>query len=473
MKLADIHSVYFVGIGGIGMSALARWFHAQGCEVAGYDTTRGPITGRLEALGIPVTYSDQPENLQPAFTKAGKDVLVVYTPAVPESLGLLQYFRKNEFTVLKRAAVLGVISKNYYTLAVAGTHGKTSTSSMLAHILTHAGKSCMAFLGGISKNYQSNFVHYEAEGKPMLVAEADEFDRSFLQLEPNITIVTSVDPDHLDIYGDFENMKATFAEFANLMEDDGHLVIQEQASELLNHRLNVKAVTYGISEGEAQARNIRVEHDKGMARFVFDLHYNKGIIPNIALTAPGRFNVLNACAAALAALEAGVEGTAIRKALNNYEGVWRRFEYIVQPEAPEQGIYIDDYAHHPTEIAAVIDAIRHLYPTRKLTAVFQPHLYSRTRDFAEGFARELSKVDELYLLPVYPAREQPIEGVDSSMLLNRVTLSNRRLLSKKDFLEAMRTSNQLDVLLSIGAGDIDRLVPELKEIVEEKNKQKT
>ncbi len=473
MKLADIHSVYFVGIGGIGMSALARWFHAQGCEVAGYDATRGPITGQLEKLGVPVTYSDKPENLQSAFTKAGKDILVVYTPAVPESLGLLQYFQKNEFTVLKRAAVLGLISRNYYTLAVAGTHGKTSTSSMLAHILTHAGKSCIAFLGGISKNYQSNFVHFEAGGLPMLVAEADEFDRSFLQLEPNITILTSVDPDHLDIYGDFDTMKATFAEFANLMAEDGYLVIHEQASRTLNHRLNVEAVTYGISVGRAQAQNIRVEYEKGMARFVFDLHHEQGIITNIALAAPGKFNVLNACAAALAALKAGVEGAAIRKALNDYKGVWRRFEYIVQPGVPEHCIYIDDYAHHPTEIAAVIEAIRHLYPNRKVTAVFQPHLYSRTRDFAEGFAAELSRVDELYLLPVYPAREQPIEGVGSSVLLNRVTLGNKQLLSKEDFLEAMRGSNQLDVLLSIGAGDIDRLVPELKKIVEEKNKQKT
>lgn len=448
MELEAIKKVYFVGIGGIGMSAIARYFKKRGCLVCGYDKMRTLLTSALEEEGMPVTYTDASSSLPDAFLSPSADTLVVFTPAIPKNSPLLDYFSSKGFDLKKRSEVLGIISKGQFCIAVAGTHGKTTTSSIIAHLLTATGYGCTAFLGGIATNYQSNFLIGDND---VVVVEADEYDRSFLTLHPDVAVITSMDPDHLDIYGDAAQLTASFRLFAGQLKEKGKL--------FLKHGLPVeKGISYSVAEDSVvKAENIRVVGSD----FVFD--YSDGVqeITDIHLMLPGRHNVENATVAIAVALSLGIDKELIKKSVASFKGVKRRFEYIVKEK---KHIYIDDYAHHPEELRACFDAVRQLYPEQKLTVIFQPHLFTRTRDFADDFAAVLSTADELLLLDIYPARELPVAGIDSAFLLNKVTLENSMVLTKKAVLEKIKTEKPA-LLLTVGAGDIDTLIAPLKEIL--------
>ncbi|MBB6497890.1 UDP-N-acetylmuramate--L-alanine ligase [Pedobacter cryoconitis] len=448
MELELIKRVYFIGAGGIGMSALARYFKKRGCLVGGYDKTRTVLTTTLEAEGILISYADELSTLPAGFEVHAEDTLIVYTPAIPADSVLLNYFRNNGFNLQKRSQVLGIISKGQFCIAVAGTHGKTTTSSIIAHILTNTGYGCTAFLGGITTNYQSNFLLGDNN---VVVVEADEYDRSFLTLHPDIAVITSMDADHLDIYGDAAHLQESFHLFARQQKDGGTLFFKEGLP-----------ITEGISYGAGtdavvQALNIRVEE----GNFVFDYQDDQVNISNIALMLPGKHNVENTTVAIAAALKLGIDPEQIKIAIAAFKGVKRRFEYIVRED---KHIYIDDYAHHPEELRACFDAVRQLYPDKKMTVVFQPHLFSRTRDFADGFAEVLSTVDELLLLDIYPARELPMEGIDAAFLLNKITLKNSNVYKKEDVLTHIQQI-QPELLITVGAGDIDTLIQPLKNIL--------
>ena len=437
MKLNDIKKVYFIGIGGIGMSALARYFNGRGAEVHGYDKTETLLTKKLVEEGMQIHYAEEVSQVPD-----GVD-LVVYTPAVPASHKELVFFRASGIPVKKRAEVLGIISRGMKTVAVAGTHGKTTTSSILAYLLRCGGIDCTAFLGGIAMNFGSNFVEGHSD---WVVVEADEFDRSFLHLSPNIAVILSMDADHLDIYGDRETLLETgFRAFAAKVEKGGRLYVHYRWLEELGDW--PFAESYGIGQGTYRSENVRVED----GYFTFDYRSPSHHIDGLQLALPGRHNVENATAALSVALQLGVEEAAIREGLRSFRGIRRRFEILYRSEGRA---YIDDYAHHPSELAAAIGAARELFPGKRITGIFQPHLYSRTRDFADGFAEALDQLDEILLVEIYPARELPIEGVESRLLLSKMKKREKRLASKAGLLEEVEKSHP-EVLLTLGAGDID------------------
>jgi len=435
VNLKNIHSVYFIGIGGIGMSALARYFKANGKNVAGYDKTASQITGSLEELGIEIHFEDAVGNINSAFLDQQK-TLVIYTPAIPENHKEYTYLKENNYIILKRAEILGKITENTFCLAVAGTHGKTTTSSILGHIMQPT--KATSFLGGIAENYNSNLILGEDE---ISVVEADEFDRSFLQLSPNIACITSMDADHLDIYGSHAELITSFNDFSTRVS--GKMIVAKG--------LPINGLTYGIEENaDYRAFNLKIEKGK----YIFDVQTPKEMIENIELSLPGKHNVMNAMAALALANEYGVSLKEIKQQIKTFKGVQRRFSYKMNTEIL---VLIDDYAHHPTEINAVENSVREMYPNEKVLAVFQPHLYSRTRDFIDDFATELSKFDELLLLDIYPARELPIEGVNSSWLLNKIELDTKKLVSKENLIKDIKNSDA-KVIVMLGAGDIGMLI---------------
>ncbi len=446
--LETYNNIYFLGIGGIGMSALARYFKMKGLSVSGYDKTPSPLTDELQKEGIDVHFEDLGSNIPAGFLDA-ETTLVVYTPAV-KKLGELDFFRSNDFDLMKRAEVLGLITRSSKGLGVAGTHGKTTTSTMLTHILTESHLKCNAFLGGISANFNSNFV--SSGTSEYTVIEADEFDRSFLQLSPYASIITSTDADHLDIYGDASEFLVGFQAYANQINPNGILIMRKG----LSLTSSAPILTYAIDEAaDFTGKNLRAEN----GIFYMDVKARETEWLNVELGLPGIHNAENALACIALCECLGLSETEIRFGLKTFKGVKRRFEYQVRTE---KMVYIDDYAHHPTEIKALVDSVRLLYPDQKVTGVFQPHLFSRTRDFMEGFAAELSKLDELILLPIYPAREEPMEGITSEALLEMCTIKDKKVLLPADAVALLGERTE-GVILTIGAGDIDRIVQSLKE----------
>lgn len=453
MNLKSLHSVHFLGIGGIGMSALARWFNHIGVKVSGYDRTPSPLTAELEAEGMLISYEDKMDTVPESVLGDITNTLIVWTPAMPKDSIQLNYFRDHGFHLKKRAEVLGMITSGMPTIAVAGTHGKTTTSSMVAHLLKSGGKNIAAFLGGLTQNYNNNLIlHDEEGGEATVVVEADEFDRSFLHLHPNVAVVTSADPDHLDIYGDDTNMMEGFRAFIGLLPENGQLYIHYKAFEKLglSETNPWKTRIYGRDKGEVRAENIVALP----AAFHFDYVSSTVKIEGLELKMPGFHNVENALAAISIALDYGLTASEIRRGLSSYKGVKRRFEIWIQEE---DRVFIDDYAHHPEEIRAFLSSVKAMYPDKKLTAIFQPHLFTRTRDFAKGFSESLSLADEVILLDIYPARELPIEGVKASMLLEDIKSPQKSLKTKEGLLDYLKET-KIEVLVTIGAGDIDRLV---------------
>jgi UDP-N-acetylmuramate--alanine ligase len=458
LNLKDIANVYFLGIGGIGMSALARWFHINGCLVAGYDRTPTTLTSQLLNEGIAVHFDDGIEYIPPPFRHNSPDTLIVYTPAVPKDHQEYNYFLNNEFNIKKRSQVLGWLTQNLYTIAVAGTHGKTTTSSMIAHILKSAGKNVTAFLGGITQNYGTNLLLNDPHNTepPLVVVEADEYDRSFLTLFPDIAVVNSVDADHLDIYGDQASVQDSYNEFVNQIKPRGKLFMKAGLPLQKPADSSVQVFDFSASAQAAfRAENIHIAN----ASFTFDFAGADIKITGIELQIPGFHNVENATVAMAVTLNAGVSAEQAKNGISSYKGVKRRFEYIIKNPYL---VYIDDYAHHPAEIEAVLTSVRALYPSKKITAVFQPHLYTRTRDFAQGFSDSLSLADQVILLDIYPARELPLPGINSQMLLNGITSAQKTVCSKHKLLEELNNSG-MDVLVTLGAGDIDALVQPIQE----------
>ena len=442
-------NVYFIGIGGIGMSAIARYYHFKGFRVSGYDKTPSELTAKLLEEGIGVHYSDDISYIP----KDVEDTLVVYTPAIPEDLGELRYVREKGYRVIKRSRMLGEIAEGQRCLAVAGTHGKTTTSTLVAHILTESGKGCTAFLGGISRNYNTNTL---ISHNPTVVAEADEFDRSFLQLHPEIAVITAMDADHLDIYGDLAHVQEAFRAFASQVSAD---VIIKKGLPITAADTKARILTYHPEDVTADFHPEQVRVEAG--HFIYDLHFPGGILRDVRVGTLGRVNMENSIAAAAIALLYGIRPEAVRQAIGSFEGAKRRLE--VHLNTPSKA-YIDDYAHHPEELSKAIASIRDVFPGRKLTAVFQPHLYTRTRDFAEDFATALSAVDKLILLDIYPARELPIPGVTSKIIFDRVTAPEKTLIRREELMDTLEKED-LDVLVTFGAGDIDRFTGAITEML--------
>jgi UDP-N-acetylmuramate--alanine ligase len=450
MELSNIKRVYLIGIGGIGMSGLARYFHHLGCVVCGYDKTTTDLTNDLRNEGLPIIFDDNDDWIPMSFHSPDTGTLIIYTPAIPKDSKILNFFINKGFELFKRSQVLGIISKGMFTVAVAGTHGKTTTSTMIAHILKDSGKDCSAFLGGISSNYHTNVLYGKNN---IVVVEADEYDRSFLTLHPDIAIITSMDADHLDIYGDHSHLTDSFKLFASQIKPGG-VLIHKKGLDLET------GFTYAVeTEADASASNIRIKNGD----FYFDFKNENTAITDIKLGIAGMHNIENATAAIEATLLLHVSADAIKSALGSFAGVKRRFEYIIKND---QHIYIDDYAHHPEELKACIRSVKKLYPGKKLTTIFQPHLYTRTRDFADGFAEALDLVDELIILDIYPARELPIEGVNADMILSRMKMWNKRRCGKQETIEVIRNEKPA-LLLTVGAGDIDQLVQPLKQALQD------
>ncbi|MBJ2173681.1 UDP-N-acetylmuramate--L-alanine ligase [Aureibaculum sp. A20] len=440
MDLKNIHNIYFIGIGGIGMSALARYFNANNFFVSGYDKTPSPVTKGLNELGISIHFEDDIKAIpKQIFDK--KDTVIVYTPAIPKDHTEFNYFKDKGYTIYKRSEILGAITKNTFCFGVAGTHGKTTTSTILGHILHEAKLNATSFLGGIAVNYNSNLI---LGGDKISVVEADEFDRSFLQLSPNFACITSMDADHLDIYGEEAALTQSFNDFANLVSDK--LFIRKG--------LPIEGITYGIEEGaDYDAKNIKIEN----GTYIFDVQTPTELYKNIEINIPGRHNVLNTVVALAMADSYGVPLATIAEALKSFKGIKRRFNYKIKTD---NLVLIDDYAHHPTEINAVADAVRELFPSDKILAVFQPHLFTRTRDFIDDFATSLSKFDELILLDIYPAREKPIEGVTSEWLLGKIDTQKKQISLKEEVIKKIKASDA-KIIVMIGAGDIGVLVEEV------------
>ncbi len=440
--------VYFLGIGGIGMSALARWFHSRGASVYGYDAFATPLTRQLEKEGMHIHYEADVSFIPEKVDR------VVFTPAVPQENPEFRYFREKGMKMEKRAEVLGSVSSGLYTLAIAGTHGKTSITAMVAHILREAGVPIVAFIGGIAKNFGTNFV---LDANPQcMVVEADEFDHSLLTLHPDVAVVTSEDADHLDVYAGLEELRRTFVKFIRLLPPKGMLVHHVKLKNFEEEQVN--RITYGLLEGaELTAENISIED----GRFCFDILYKGNVLTNLKMQVPGEHYVENALAAVGVALQMGIKAPVIKRALDDFQGVVRRFDYRIK--TPER-IYIDDYAHHPEEIRVTLKAARRLYPEKKMTVVFQPHLYSRTRDFAGDFARVLGQADQLVLLDIYPARERPIPGVTSALIADKVKGTQKQLMSKAE-LPAFLKQEKPELLLTLGAGDIGLMVKEIEKIL--------
>lgn len=442
MNSNQIHNVYFIGIGGIGMSALARYFQNIGKKVAGYDKTPTRLTDELIASGMSIHFEDAIREIPSDFYV--ENTLVVVTPAVPVTHSEWNFFVERNYTIKKRSEVLGLITKDTFCFAVAGTHGKTTTSSILGHILFQSGLDVTAFLGGIVENYQSNLI---GSGKSITVVEADEFDRSFLHLHPNIACVTSMDADHLDIYGDVTAIEDSFREFADKVEDKSLLFVPKG--------LPLEGVQIAINEEAAfSVQDIKIVDSV----YLFSIQTPKELVTNVAFSLPGHHNLMNALMAFAMAYTYGVSVDLIKKALADFKGVQRRFSYQIKSE---KLVYIDDYAHHPTEINAVNQAVRELYPNKKILAIFQPHLFSRTQDFADDFATSLSRFDELLLLDIYPARELPIEGVTSTWLLSKIDNQNKKLTTQANLISDILASDS-QVIVTIGAGDIGEWVPSIK-----------
>lgn len=443
-------NIYFIGIGGIGMSAIARYYKFKGCNVSGYDKTESELTGELIAEGIGVHYEDNTDFIP----KDVENTLVVYTPAIPHDLKELLYVQEHGYTLLKRSKTLGEIAKGQRCLAVAGTHGKTTTSTLLAHIFTDSKVGCSAFLGGISKNYDTNLL---VSHNPTIVAEADEFDRSFLQLFPEIAVITAMDADHLDIYGDLKHVHEAFQAFAGQVSGT---VITKLGLDITPNHTKARIMRYSYNDPRADfyADNLRKDE---CGYFTFNLKYPDGVIKDCRVGVPGWVNVENAVAASAIALVYGIDPEAIRHALGTFLGVKRRFDiHVNRPGCA----YIDDYAHHPNEISTAISSMRDIFPGRRLTAIFQPHLYTRTRDFADEFAKALSAVDKLILLDIYPAREEPIPGVSSRLIFDKVTAPEKVLL-KKEMLMKYLEDEKIDTLITFGAGNIDRFIPQITEML--------
>jgi len=444
LNLEKIHKVYFVGIGGIGMSALARYFHEIGKQVAGYDKTPTKITDDLIQLGIAVHFEDSIDLIASEFKKS-EDTLVVYTPAVQSTHSELQYFVVNKFTIQKRAEVLGLITKNTFCFAVAGTHGKTTTSSILGHLLKICDADMTAFLGGITENYHSNLI---LNGSEISVVEADEFDRSFLQLSPDVACITSMDADHLDIYGQAEELEKSFVDFSEKLSNKKKLFVK--------NGLPLQGITYGIND-DADYSIQDFEIIDGVYRF--SIKTPKELLSGVKFSLPGQHNLSNALVAFAMAYDNGFDASKLIEGLASFKGVERRFTYQIKTN---DLVYIDDYAHHPTEINAVYQAVTEMYPNDKVMIIFQPHLFSRTQDFAVDFGKSLSRFDEVRLLDIYPARELPIEGVTSEWLLGKITSENKKLITKKDIVSEIKNSDA-KIILTIGAGDIGAEVKRIKE----------
>lgn len=446
-------NVYFIGIGGIGMSAIARYFKFKGLNVSGYDKTESELTDTLQNQGIDVHYEDNVDFIP----KDVENTLVVYTPAIPHDMGELVYVQEHGYKVLKRSKILGEITDGERCLAVAGTHGKTTTSTLTAHILTESGEGCSAFLGGISKNYGTNLLMSHSNA---VVAEADEFDRSFLQLHPEIAVITAIDADHLDIYGDISHVLEAFKAFASQVHGT---VITKLGLDITAEDTKAKILRYHYNDSRADfyARN---PHPDNLGYFSFDLVYPGGVIENVKCGTPGWVNVENSVAAAAICLTYGVNPEAIRHAIGTFQGVKRRLDIHLNTEKIS---YIDDYAHHPKELATAISSMRDIFPGRRLTAIFQPHLYTRTRDFAEGFAEALSKVDKLILLDIYPAREEPIPGVTSEIIYDKVTAPEKVLLKKEELMGYLE-KEPVDVLVTFGAGNIDRFIEPIEDMLKKR-----
>ena len=459
MELNQLHKIYFIGIGGIGMSALARYFIGLGMEVHGYDRTETELTRALADEGMIIHYSDNV-----SFIPDGVD-LVIFTPAIPSGHTELNYFQQRNFPILKRSEVLGLISRGMKCIGVAGTHGKTTTSCLVTHILRVGGVDATAFLGGISLSIGSNFVQGQSD---WVIVEADEYDRSFLRLSPDIAIINSMDPDHLDIYGDEKNFRQAFRDFTRKVKMGGQVFKKQGLILRGDKNADVAWSTYGLTKGDYRAVNLRVEN----GFFVFDYKSPKGNISDIKTTLPGQHNVENATAAIAVAQQLGVESAKIKEALATFKGIKRRFQFIYQNEN-QQVTFIDDYAHHPTELIAAILAARTLYPNRRLIGIFQPHLFSRTNDFQDGFAAALDLLDETILLDIYPARELPVAGVTSEILFNKMKNIHKTLTTKPELMILLRrlfSAKNLEntTILTLGAGDIDTFVEPISELLNDK-----
>ena len=439
-------NIYFIGIGGIGMSAIARYYHRKGFKVSGYDKTPSPLTEALEKEGIEVHYEDNIDFVP----KDIDSTLVVYTPAIPKDMGELVYVQENGYRVIKRSRTLGEITRGQRCMAVAGTHGKTTTSTLVSHIFTDTGEGCSAFLGGISKNYDSNLLINQND---VVVVEADEFDRSFLQLYPEISVITSMDADHLDIYGDEAHIREAFKAYASQVSGT---VIAKYGLDITpaDTKAEIKTYSFGNPDADFYAEALEDGH--------FNLHYPGGVIEDCVVGIPGWVNIENATGAAAIGLTYGLDPQKIKKALASFSGVKRRFDLQVKKPGC---VYIDDYAHHPEEISAALSSIRNSYPDMKMTAIFQPHLYTRTRDFAPEFAEALSKADKLILLDIYPARELPIPGVTSEIIFKDVTCAEKVLLQRRELMDYLQ-NEELELVVTIGAGDIDRFVGEIAKMLE-------
>ena len=442
--------IYFIGIGGIGMSALARYFVANGNRVAGYDKTPSDNTKALENLGVKIHFKDDVELIPNAF-KNPKDTIVVYTPAIPESHTQLTYFRTHNFEIKKRALALGDITEQSFCFAVAGTHGKTTTTSILGHLLKECEVDLMAFLGGISENYNSNLI---GNGSKVTVVEADEFDRSFLTLSPNFACITSMDADHLDIYGNAKELEQSFRDFTKKIKPNGKLFVK--------NGLPIQGITYGIEDNSDYAATaVKIEN----GTYVFDVKTPRQTLQNFKFNLPGRHNLSNALIALAMCLEYGLPYEKLAPAMASYKGVKRRFTYQIKTN---NCVFIDDYAHHPEEINAVHQAVREMYPEDKVLAIFQPHLFSRTKDFADAFATALAQFDEVLLLDIYPARELPIKGITSQWLLDKISLAKKKLVAKNEIIREVKSSDA-KIILTIGAGDIGEEVKKIKEQLEIEN----
>lgn len=456
--LKEIQEVYFIGVGGIGMSALARYFKSIGKKVSGYDKTATPLTKTLEAEGIAIHYED---NLELAPKQAD---IIVYTPAIPKDHKELNYFFDNGYSVLKRSDVLGIITRSSFNICVAGTHGKTTITTMVAHLLRDSGYGCNAFLGGIAANYNSNFWSSE---RNVCVIEADEYDRSFLKLSPDIAVISAMDADHLDIYGTEEAIQQAFIDFSGKLKVDGVLFNKHGLPKSASLKADTRITySYAATDADVYAENIKVQN----GGYEFDVRAKDWSVTGVQLFMGGLHNIENVVVAIAIAKQLGIEDDNIRAAVANFKGVKRRFEYIVAAGGKSETVYIDDYAHHPEELRALITGVRSLFAGKKCTLVFQPHLFSRTRDFAEEFAASLNLADEVFLLPIYPARELPVEGVTSEMLLNRMDAGKTTVMDKNDLLRVLQHriqhENDIEVLITAGAGDIDQLVNPLKDIIE-------
>ena len=463
MNILDYKLYYFIGAGGIGMSALVRYFNHYGKTVYGYDKTETDLTRKLQDEGAQLHFDEDKALVKKLFSLYHKeDILVIYTPAVPKDHAEFVYLQNEGYNLQKRAWVLGEITKQFRTIAIAGTHGKTTTTTLTTHILKTAGINCFAFLGGISQNYKTNLLLGDTNDKDAyVVVEADEYDRSFLTLHPYITVITSVDADHLDIYGDLNTMHQTYTQFASQVQKEGFLIVKKNVDNDL--RLNDKRLVYSLNlDTEYSANSIEIIDGE----FCYNINSPIEPVSHVAIGLPGLHNVENSIAAVAVAQQLGIKGDVINKALRSFKGVKRRFDYRIKSKSI---VYIDDYAHHPEELRAAITAAKQLYPDKKVTGIFQPHLFTRTRDFADGFAESLDLLDVCVLLEIYPAREKAIEGINSQMLLDKMKSKEKFLVKKENVLEFLKT-HPPQVLMTLGAGDIDSLIEPIEKMLNETTK---